>query len=72
MADEGHENGNANGDVPEIELIIKVSQRKSHFTCYNSRPASISLFLSHLLFVTWAWSGFTFPQENKAMILFGF
>lgn len=26
MADELNENGTANGDVPEIELIIKVSQ----------------------------------------------
>lgn len=25
MADEGQENGTSNGEVPEIELIIKVS-----------------------------------------------
>lgn len=25
MADDSHENGTSNGDVPEIELIIKVS-----------------------------------------------
>ena len=25
MADDNHENGTSNGDVPEIELIIKVS-----------------------------------------------
>jgi hypothetical protein len=25
MADESNQNGTANGDVPEIELIIKVS-----------------------------------------------
>lgn len=24
MADDGHENGTSNGNVPEIELIIKV------------------------------------------------
>ncbi|KAK1129573.1 hypothetical protein K0M31_019289 [Melipona bicolor] len=27
MADDSHENGTSNGDVPEIELIIKVSRR---------------------------------------------
>lgn len=30
MADDSHENGTSNGDVPEIELIIKVSACAPH------------------------------------------
>ena len=31
MADDGHENGTSNGEVPEIELIIKVKSAKKKF-----------------------------------------
>lgn len=36
MADEVNENGTANGDVPEIELIIKVS----HFRLFQTKHSS--------------------------------
>lgn len=33
MADDSHENGTSNGDVPEIELIIKVSLTRVEQSC---------------------------------------
>lgn len=38
MSDDHHENGTSNGDVPEIELIIKVS--KYSFSYLNIIPST--------------------------------